>query len=320
MCDLGLRIEGTVLQERVARLYDELAARKIRCRPHVWLSDEWFSPSGIPGIALPFYLAHPRLVQLERNQLHEVEGGTQDECIKILRHETGHAIDTAYRLHRRRRYRQVFGKHTDPYPESYEPKPFSKNYVLHLARWYAQSHPSEDFAETFAVWMKPRSRWRSQYEGWPVLKKLELVDELMEEVRNLPPKVRRREHLWPLRGFRITLRQHYERRREYYGFEESASDDGDLKRLFSSSPQHAHGLSAAAFLRRSRSELRRVVSHWTGQYQYTVDHVLDNMIERCSELDLRLSRSEQVVKRDTLIVLTVQTLNYIQAGYKRLVL
>ena len=105
MCDLGLRIEGTVLQERVARLYDELAARKIRCRPHVWLSDEWFSPSGIPGIALPFYLAHPRLVQLERNQLHEVEGGTQDEGIKILRHETGHAIDTAYRLHRRRRTR-----------------------------------------------------------------------------------------------------------------------------------------------------------------------------------------------------------------------
>jgi hypothetical protein len=101
LCDLRVGIEGTSLEERIARLHRELEARGLRFRPHAWLSDEWFSPDGVPGIAIPFYLAHPRLARLERRQVGEVEGGTAAWCMKILRHEAGHAIDTAYRLHRR---------------------------------------------------------------------------------------------------------------------------------------------------------------------------------------------------------------------------
>ena len=66
--------------------------------PHAWLSDEWFSPDNTPGIAIPFYLAHPRLMRLERRQILEVEGGTASECLRILRHETGHVVQHAYRL------------------------------------------------------------------------------------------------------------------------------------------------------------------------------------------------------------------------------
>jgi len=129
ICNLGLRIEGTPLAKHIERLYDELQTRRIRFRPHCWLSDEWFSPDGVPGIGIPFYLAHPRLARLERKQVLEVEGGTKDWCMRILRHEAGHAIDTAYRLHRRRRWREVFGKYSEPYPEYYHPKPYSRSYV-----------------------------------------------------------------------------------------------------------------------------------------------------------------------------------------------
>ena len=87
----------------------------------MWLSSEWFSPDGIPGIAIPFYLAHPRLRKLEHRQILEVEGGTEGECMRILRHEAGHAIDTAYRLHRRKRWREIFGSFSQPYPDSYRP-------------------------------------------------------------------------------------------------------------------------------------------------------------------------------------------------------
>jgi len=205
MCELGLRIEKTPLAKRVERLYAELEHREIRFRPHCWLSDEWFSCDGVPGIAIPFYLAHPRLARLERKLMLEVEGGTQDWCMRILRHEAGHAIDTAYGLHRRRRWREVFGKYSQPYPSFYQPKPYSKKYVLHLDSWYAQSHPSEDFAETFAVWLKPRSRWRSQYRGWSALKKLQYVDELMTEIRDARPAVVTRRHVAPLRSMRKTL-------------------------------------------------------------------------------------------------------------------
>ena len=156
LCDLGLTISGSPLPPRVAQLHAEMRAAGLRrFRPRVWLGDEWFSPDGVPGIAMPFYLAHPRLARLERRQMGDVEGGTRRECMKILRHEAGHAVCTAYRLHRRKRWRELFGRFDEPYPETYKPRPASREYVHHLDRWYAQAHPAEDWAETFAVWMTP---------------------------------------------------------------------------------------------------------------------------------------------------------------------
>ncbi len=158
MCDLGLATEGTGLEERIEQVCGELTARGLRFRPHFWLSDDWFTPDGIPGVAIPFYLAHPRLAQLERAKMLEVEGGTPEWCLRILRHEAGHAIDNAFRLRRRRRRIKLFGKSSEPYPEHYAPRPYSKSYVIHLDAWYAQSHPDEDFAETFVVWLHPAPR------------------------------------------------------------------------------------------------------------------------------------------------------------------
>jgi len=156
-CDLGLRLQGSRLEGRVRRLYAELNARGIRFHPHVWLSEEWFSPDGVPGIAIPFYLMHPRLERLERRIMREAEGGNAPWFMRILRHEAGHALDNAYRLRRRKRWREVFGPASLQYPARYKARPGSRRYVHHLGEWYAQSHPTEDFAETFAVWLKPRS-------------------------------------------------------------------------------------------------------------------------------------------------------------------
>jgi hypothetical protein len=168
--ELDLHIEGTELAARIDELYRELEARTLVFRPHFWLSDEWFTPDGIAGVAIPFYLAHPRLAKLELAQMLEVEGGDPASCMRILRHEAGHAIDNAFHLRRRRVRRALFGSSSEPYPESYTPKPYSKNFVLHLDSWYAQSHPDEDFAETFAVWLTPDAEWRQRYHDWPAVK------------------------------------------------------------------------------------------------------------------------------------------------------
>ena len=321
ICDLGLKIPGTLLGERVQRLYEELQQRGITFQPHCWLSDDWFSPDGVPGIAIPFYMAHPRLARLERNQMSEVEGGNKDWCMRILRHEAGHAIDTAYRLHRRRSWQGVFGRASLPYPEDYSPRPTSKNYVLNLESWYAQSHPSEDYAETFAVWVKPRSRWRSEYADWPALGKLEYVDELMQEIAGQKAPVRTRQHTGSVAGLRKTLGEHYSERCEHYGIgdvEEVDEYDDDLLRLFSNASRYRHRRSAASFLRQLRPEARRVVSQWTGQYQYTVDQVVGEMIQRSRELGLKVHRSEKDTRRDALILLTVKTMHYLQGGYHKM--
>ena len=186
ICDLALKIKGSFFEPNIKRLYSELNERGIRFKPHVWLSEEWFSPDGVPGIAIPFYLAHPRLMKLERKQMLEIEGGTDTECMRILRHEAGHALDTAFRLHFKRQWRELFGSFAKRYPDFYKPKPKSRKYVLHLPAWYGQAHPAEDFAETFAVWLTPRSRWRRRYKGWPALQKLEYIDDLMQELASIP--------------------------------------------------------------------------------------------------------------------------------------
>lgn len=320
MCDLGVRIEGTPLEQRIAKLYEELEYRGIVFRPHFWISEEWFSPDGVPGVAIPFYLAHSRLARLERRQMLEVEGGTEEWCLQILRHETGHAIDTAYRLHRRKRYRELFGSYTEPYPEYYYPKPYSKNYVFHLEPFYAQAHPAEDFAETFAVWLKPRSPWRAHYEGWPVVKKLEYVAELMQEIRGRRPLVASRKHVDPIAQIRTTLAEHYARKRDQYGVNLPNLYDQHLHKIFSDAPEHASNPSAAGFLRRIRAELRRTVAFWTGEYQYTIDRVLCEMIDRCRELNLRLVRPVEQARQDALVLVTVQTMNYLHGGYHRVAL
>ncbi len=207
--DLPLRIEDTPLENRVARLYEELNHRGLAFKPHVWLAEEWFTPDGVPGIAIPFYLADPRLIKLERKKMLEVEGGTDRECMQILRHEAGHAISNAYNLHNRRRWRELFGSFAKAYPDFYEPDPDSRNHVLHLNAWYAQAHPAEDFAETFAVWLAPGSRWRRRYAGWPALEKLEYVDLIDERDRRHPAEEQIAQNCRAARGstfdFRRTL-------------------------------------------------------------------------------------------------------------------
>lgn len=318
MCDLGLKLRGTVLEKRIRRVEGELERRSLRFRPHFWLSSEWFTPDGVPGVGLPFYLAHPRLMELEERQMFEVEGGTNEECMRLLRHEVGHAITNAYRLHRQREWRHVFGKASQPYTDYYRPKPYSRRYVLHLDYWYAQSHPTEDFAETFAVWLTPGLRWRERYAGWPALKKLEYVNSLMREIARRKPLVTSNEQVYPLSEIRIRLRRHYRQKRARYGLEYPDFYDRDLRRLFADASERRGGEPAAQFLNRIRPDLRRQVAHWTGEYQYTIDQVLKEMISRCRQLRLRQNSSPKQSQLDATIMLTVQTMNFLHGGHHRM--
>lgn len=319
-CELGVRIAGSWLEERIAVLRGELAARGLDFQPHFWLSTEWFSPDGVPGVAIPFYLAHPRLMKLEAAQMLEVEGGTPDWCLKILRHEAGHAIDNAYALRRRRTRRRLFGSPSVEYPDFYLPRPYSKSFVLHLDYWYAQSHPDEDFAETFAVWLTPGSNWRARYAEWKALGKLEYMDALMREIGHRPPVVTTRRRVDPIERLRTRLRRHYARKREHYGLEYPDFYDRDLRRLFSNAPEYRRNPKASRFIASIRRDARRLVSAWTGAYQYTIDRVIADMMTRADELDLRVRAPEAHTHLDFTVLLTVQTMNYLHSGRHRVAL
>jgi len=314
ICDLGLRIEGTELERRTEQLTAELARRGFVFRPHFWLSDDWFCPDGVPGVAIPFYLAHPRLKRLERAQMLEVEGGTRSSCMRLLRHETGHAIANAYRVHLRRAWREHFGNPAQKYPETYLPRPYSKRYVIHLDDWYAQSHPHEDWAETFAVWLTPNSGWRTRYRGWSALRKLEYVDRLMEEIRARPPRVRTRRRVAPVRTLRMTLREYYADKRSRYGTDYPEFYDRHLLRLFSNDEAHRGGEPASHYIRRMRTEITGIVTRWTYEYRYRIDLVVQEMMRRCDKLDLYVVRDDPRMKLDLVSCLTTIVMNYLHSG------
>ncbi len=320
LADLPLRIEGT-LAGRIDQLRGELDARGLRLPIHFYLADEWFTPDGATSIAIPFYLAHPRLEKLEEAQMFEVEGGEHEWGMRILRHEAGHALDNAFRLRLKRQRREIFGNPSTPYPEFYTPRPHSKSFVLHLDSWYAQSHPDEDFAETFAVWLTPNSEWRTRYAGWPALKKLEYMDSLMQVV------ARRTSRASTIRSKSTRCRSCARRCGSITGPNANTTawtiPTSTIAISAGSSPtprNSPRNLTAAQFISRIRRPVRRVVANWTGIFQYTIDQVLEDMIARCRELRLRLAVPEDVARQEFTVLLTVQAMNYLHSGGHRLFL
>jgi len=248
-------------------------------------------------------------MRLERKMIIDVEGGTWSECMAILRHEAGHVVQHAYQLDRRRRWQQLFGPTSKRYPRYYRPNPASRNFVQHLRLWYAQSHPDEDFAETFAVWLRPRSNWRTRYAGWPALKKLKYVDELMAEITMQRPLLTHRERVDPLSRLSETLAEHYKKKQALYAFDTPKTYDRDLQRLFSADPSHRRSEAASSFIRRHRGRVRELVAKWTGEYQLTLDAVLDDIIARCRELNLRAVGPERKLVMEFTVVLTAKTMH-----------
>jgi len=316
--DLDVRIEGSELEPRIARLYSELDARGLALKPPCYLGDEWFSPDRVPAIAIPFYLAHPRLKQLELHQMMEVEGGTPEWCAQLLRHECGHAFDHAYRFSSRRRWREVFGSPDVDYePERYRPRPYSRGFVRHLPNWYAQAHPEEDFAETFAVWLATApEQWRARYRAWKALEKLEYVDTLMRGTGRRPPVVsngRRRSNASQLKS---TLRHYYAARRKLWAQDYPDFYDADLRRIFSG-VSSGHG-TAAAFMRRRRAAIVETAVRWTGQRKYVVDALSRRLIERCAKLGLHAPGDEMALAFDVAAYVSSLVTNHLHTGrFKR---
>jgi hypothetical protein len=284
--DLGLGIPGSPIAADTQKVCGELERRGIRFRPHFWFSTDWFSPDGVPGIAVPFFLAHPRLLRLERRMQGEAEGGNRSWRLRLLRHELGHAVDTAFGLRRRRDWQRVFGRPGVPYARSYTARPRSRSYVLHLEHWYAQSHPTEDFAETFAVWLRPKARWRAEYAGWPALAKLEFVDRLMTEIAGRAPSKRDRSTVSPITTNSRTLGEHY-RRRAGLAAGSDPRYDQQLRRLFAPRTS-ATAAAAEPWLCERKPQLMRDLLERTGVHPYLAHQVLRAMRQRARRLDLVL--------------------------------
>jgi hypothetical protein len=319
IAQLGLTLAGTPLQAHVQQLHDELSAKGLVFHPPCHIGDEWFVPVGIPAIFIPFFLAHERLRRLEGKMMLEVEGETTEWFMRLMRHEAAHAFAYAYQLTRKRKWQRTFGlSSNETTPEFYRPRPYSHSYVVHLDDWYAQSHPDEDFAETFAVWLTPGLDWRVRFKGWKALQKLEYVDELMRSLAGRTPPYQPAYRPRDFDCLNLKLKTYYARKRKLY--EDSYPDfyDRDLRQLFTGAADAGPAHKASLYLRHRRRALLDAVCEPTNEKKYRVNKLLARLIERCDQLDLHLVPGAAQPDLPVAAYITTLVMNYLFTGkFKR---
>jgi hypothetical protein len=301
---LGLTLTDTPLQALVQQLHDELTAKGLVFHPPCHVGDEWFVPVGIPAIYVPFFLTHERLRKLERTMMLEVEGESPEWFMRLMRHEAAHAYAYAYQLTRKKKWQRIFGKTSaDDTPEFYRPRPYSH---------------SEDFAETFAVWLTPGLDWRARFKGWKALQKLEYVEELMKSLAGLPPPYQPGYREKDFNFLNLKLKTYYTRKKKLY--EDTYPDfyDRDLRQLFTGAADAGPALKASRYLRARRRDLMDAVCEPTNEKRYRVNKLLSRLIVRCDQLDLHLPPGGPAPDLPVAAYITTLVMNYLFTGkFKR---
>jgi hypothetical protein len=312
---LGLRLEGTALESLIKQLYDELSGKGLTFHPPCHIGDEWFVPIGIPAIFIPFFLVHDRLRALERTMMLEVEGEPTEWFMKLMRHEAAHAYSYAYQLQRKKKWQKFFGRtSSESTPSFYRPRPFSRSYVVHLDDWYAQAHPDEDFAETFAIWLTPGLDWREHYAGWRALRKLEYVDELMRSLAGKPPVHAPKYRATDYNCLNVKLKTYYARKRKLYADTYPDFYDADLRQLFAAPA----GIKASSYLRRTRRRLLNAVCQATNEKKFRVNKLLARLTDRCDQLGLHVLNDDPQQDFRVTAFITTLVMNYLFTGkFKR---
>jgi len=252
-------------------------------RPPVYLSDQWGCPDGTPLIGVPFYLADKRLERIEAEQAGAVEG--DEETMRYLRHEAGHAVNYAFRLYDRADFSNNFGDYARPYHERYAADPLSRAYVRHILGWYAQKHPDEDFAETFAVWLTPRSPWRRQYKGWPAMRKLRYVDRTARTLATVEPIVKTGEVDITPEDIGVTVEQFYEQAAHERQARIDIALDAHLGQIFLTR-RRKESKPAADIVKRYTHELVEKITYWTGVRRPVVKGLIDSVCRTCERMRL----------------------------------
>lgn len=317
ICDLGLQIDGSPVEPAIERLYREIGSKKLDFFPKFYLTDGWGCPDEVPVVGIPFYLTDWRLARLEEEQT----GALEDEnmTMMLLRHEAGHAINYAFRLWDYDGWTETFGSFTKPYRDAYRPNQMSKEFVRHIThhrygRTYAQKHPDEDFAETFAVWLTPRSSWRRKYRYWPALSKLQFVDHLMKRLRGRQPIVTDGGLIQPIEELTITLAEHYGQRAERYRADAQGYVDDKLQEVF----PKVNGRKIVMvhdLLRKHEARLCERAQHWSMLEAADVRAIFSKLSDRATELGLYCRQREQNDKlMDLMALMTSLAMDYAYTG------
>jgi hypothetical protein len=315
--DLGLKLEGSEPATWINDVLGELKERGLEFKPRFYIGDEWFSPEGDAAVAIPFFLLHPRLKRLEKSLMYECEGESEKMFKRLLRHEMGHAFDHAFKTSRRKTWKKVFGSNKKHYdPETYRPRPYSKSFVSNIGQWYAQAHPDEDFAETFAVWLNTESNYEKRYKKWPAYKKLKYIEKITKEFKSRTNKEPNGRLVGDARYLSSTLTRYYNRKTKAFEEDYPKFFDKDLLRIFSEKSDETKKCEKASkFMRRNRKAIVNTTAYWTREKKVTIHAIFARLLKRCTELELVSCNTEVQTTGELSAYLATMVSNYLFTGH-----
>jgi hypothetical protein len=314
ICDLDLRPSG-LLRDCLITLRRELKQKNISFYPNFYFGEEpWGTIDRTGSIEIPFYLANRTLQKIAKRYYMSY---TKEELMIILRHETGHATNYAYKLYQRPDWKRLFGNFRKKYRNFYNYDSYSKDFVRYLHYignpHYAQKHPDEDFAETFAVWLDPQSKWKWNYRNWDgALEKLRYVDRLFrkEKVALHRPVNVRYDNSDNYKNITCTVAEYFEiekkvdpRVQEYIQ---------DLKEIFTpTTVRSRHLLRADLFIQNYAEYLEEELSSWIAKAdKREIRKYVREIQTICSLNNLRLHPDQATEKLiELVIVSTYHVLN-----------
>ena len=185
-----------------------------------------------------------------------------------------------------------------------------------MAGWYAQKHPDEDFAETFAVWLTPRSNWRKKYKGWGAMKKLQYMDRIAHKFGDTEPLKSMGHTDITVEEMETTVGEFYDRIMQEQPAPEALALDTDLQDIFKVSKRRTKGVRLAGdFLRENRKNLVDKVNYWSGVQRPLVKKLVENIITRVSDLGLKVEiKSESDALTEVTVYITALAMNYLSRG------
>ncbi len=296
ICELQPKINGT-LSKLIKQVESEVSRKHIRFRPEYYFGTGWGCVDKSISIEIPFWFQNEALMGIEDEMAYD---GVEDESeIRMgLRHEFGHAINYAYKLYLEPEWRRLFGNFDRKYNDNYRFNPWSKRHVKHLPDYYAQKHPDEDWAETFAVWLTPGSNWRRVYAKTPALEKLLYVERKVKDIaRKAPVNIRSKRDV-PIEKVRMTIREFYGADYEDVSPSEQLIEDVDaMRRIFPNGFHSKRNLRDAWKLVHKFSPL--IITKLTDELSvphYTTRRILRQLESICKTYDLKTRQGDEEEK------------------------
>lgn len=298
---IPLQIKNSPLERLIKEILQEIRRKNLLMTPEFYLSDEFGCVQNTATIGIPFYLAHPDLQELDRlvgSQKGQIL--TEGHIKSILRHECGHAFFYTYEVYKKNKALKIFGDFDSRSISLQNIVPDSDDYVDYLARCgtasagYSQTHPEEDFADTFGACVDPNFK-KTSVQGMAV-KKLDYAKDLMQKYAGKNISGLAHEFHKPASEIKETLESFFRRRFgpfdiKYFRREATGYADLHLKRVFSShAPLDRNHISAARFLEKNKKWFIERSRSWTKKPALTEQLVLKS-IERAKVLRMTLAKA-----------------------------